>query len=771
MEWRGFLRVGVPLLFVFGLILSLPSIPGANRALELLSSGPTDYGLTTLPPILPQGIEDLTAAAGGDEGVIVAGMNSADRAIVASYDPVADTLDWSLEMPPYYAQIDRLVAGPTQVVVAGKSVGTSPVLGIYQPSSGTFRDLSDLLPTEALSIRDLIGASVPLVVSSEPAGQRLYLLNPETSSLVSVSDSRLDALTFLAGVWNGSAFYLAGESAPGALGLYVLNQDGDVIGNLTFALPDDLGTIDGLVWGPERLYLLGHRVRYGRSWATLASIDPHSGAGALLSGGLRTDFFRFHHGVWNGTHLLLHGTALIFPRLLTFTPTDGEFQYPGGLPLTDPNPVALLLFRNDLLIIRGRGQPSIARLETTGWNWEERLGIFEGPFQAIHAVIPVSDRLLLAGERGASAALGFVDVDRPAVEDLSEALHLIGVSLHGVVEDGPLLRIVGSRGGTGLLLEYNLTSHLMEDRSDRLPRPSQRLTSIVRSGDLDLLLGDETTGPVAFAYDAARNRTLDLTPKARLSFATIHGAAPLDGGFLLVGQNQFGPALAEIDPAGTGVHLIAGPLGRLYGPTGVFRAVDGSGDELLLGGQQGTRALLGAWSPTSGGYRDVSSRLPSQFGGVTHIEFAGEAYVLAGQNETGPTLAAYYPANDTAVDLSPLLPPGSVRVEGVAPLRGAIFVVTRDGSSVATISKLDVKGSSPLDLLPLPFRDVGGLLFLGIAIFVTAVLAFMVGRRRPRAAHTLPPPPPLPEIEVEPLEDYGWGYAPPDRGPPPPGFP
>lgn len=771
MEWRGFARSAVLLFVVVALVLTLPSTPGARQALEILDEGSGGYGLTELPHVLPEGILELSGAGVWQEEVLLTGLGTSGNAFLARYDPLADRLGPRVEMPAHIASIDQVTIGSQYAVLVGKSVGTSPVLGVYEFQGKTFHEVSAPLPASGEAVTLLQGGPPHILVTHQDGSPRLSVLDPGTRTLQALPP--LENVTAIRhGLWNGTALYLAGVRPTGEPALLILDASGNPLRDLSPALPGDMAVIDALVGSANHLFVIGHRGFSVTTRASLAAYDTATWASEALTGGLGADILGIPFGVWNGTALILQARTLILPKLVVYTPAERSFTIIEENGLHGRELRTMLAVGGRLLFV-GRGEsPSVGLLETASWEWQERTALFEGPYLAIHGTASVGDRLLMAGQRRTSAALGFLDPARGALEDVSDQIGLPNVVIYDLAVSGEIVFLVGVQEGQGVFYGLNATSRSWANFTKVLPRPGEAFHSIARNGPNNVLLGRDPGGVLVFLQNGEANTTWDLSAEARRYFEWIERAIAVPSGFALVGQNRQGPALAMLNPGPADLTYVGEPLGDLYGASAAFLAGDGDGGNVLLGGGWGSHdAALGLWTPATRTYRDLSAQLPAQFGRVTQILWADQVYVIVAQNQTGPRLAAYYPENRSLVDLSSLLPPGATQIDAVGRVDTGVFLVTRSGASPSKISALTLKRGSFLDLLPSVFRDPVSATVLGLVVLLVASLAFSAGRRKGAKMPEIPPPPDLPEIDLEPMEPYGWDIPPRYPPPRPPRFP
>lgn len=759
MEKRGRLRYLVPILVIGVIVLAQPNLPQASfSAFTEIRSG--EHTFRELGDLLPEGIDSLIASAPWDTGAMLLAHTNVDGPALARYNAAQGRLEGGLvSLPPYFASSGSLARSGPYLLYGGDSLGTSPVLGLYDAVSQRIDDVSDVLPAGMEHVSLIVGGDQSfLMIGHNGTGYTPGIFEPGPRSWRFLAVGAFANLTSVRhGTWNGTAFYVAGEKLGGVPALLQVDAAGVV--DLSDGLPNDMVEANHLVWTGTSLFVLGWR-HFSVPRASMAVYVPETGVTVSLTSSLRSDFTGLRSGVWNGTSLILQAEVDSVRILMAYYPANDTSLYvddvlPSGREYQD-----MIQYRESILIAGDDGSPFIGHLGLSDWSWEEKEGAFEGRFQTILHAQVAGDSVVVAGARRSSAALALVDVAAGSLEDRSGALGLADTTILGTAGDEDWLLIAGRNKTGGGLYGYSLTNGTLKDLTSKVPEGVDFGYHPSRVDGLYAIPGLGDGGSALLVYDLAADEMTDLSAQVRHYFDPPIGLAPGDDEFLIFGHNDRGPALAVLDVETMDVTPLGRQLASLYGPSGILLSGAWSGDVFLIGGTVDGRPLVGRWEPVSDAYLDLSRGVPEDFGIVTAIEWAESGFVVGGQGLDGASIGAVYPRNGSFVDLRQMLPPHYAAVSSIAAKGDEVLIVSTLAPSGISIGVLRLGESSTLlGGLPALISEPAGATVLGLSVALAAAVAYLLGRRtRPPKFQQTPLPQPYPETHLGPPEKYLDGY-------------
>ncbi len=760
MEKRGRLRYLVPILVIVVIALFQPSLPQANLAafIERLSG---DYSFRELSNLLPEGIESIAGSTTWEKGAMLVARTNADRVVLAEYNAAEGRLEGAfLALPPNYAVPRSMARSGNLLLLGGESLGTAPVLGLYDGSSRRIDDVSDVLPYEAESISLIVGGGQTfLTVIHNGTGYTPGIYEPGSRSWTSLDAGTFaDLASVTHGTWNGTVFFVAGAKLGGIPTLLQVNPGGGVV-DLSGDLPDDIEELDYLVWTGASLYLLGRRHSLEGTRASLAVYQPAVRTSTSLSSALRDDYTALRAGAWNGYTLSLLAETADARRLIAYHPANDTALYLDDILIPNSGHRDLVQYSETLLLIGGDETPFIGHLNLSDWRWEDKGEVFEGPFQTILHAEVVGGRFVVAGTRRSSGALALIDPSMNSLEDKSEVSGLDDTALIGAVGDEDWILLAGENANGGALYGYGTSNGSLQDLTPKVPQ-GMKLAPPSRIGGVYAIPGHKDGESGLLVYDRALDSMTDLGAQVQRYFDPPIGLAAGETDFLIFGNNDRGPALALLDASTLNITFLGTDLDRLYGPSGLILSASWSGNIFLIGGTIDGRPLLGAWNPAGNTYEELSREVPEDFGSITTIAWTGDGFALGGQGTEGASIGAYYPRNRAFIDLRGLLPPSYTAVNSLAARGSDILVVSTLASSSVSIGVLRLSPSSTLwDGLPSVVSEPAGAVVLGLSVTFASTVAYILGRRTKRRKVPNPPPPaPYPEVPLGPPEEYYPGY-------------
>lgn len=761
MEKRGRLRYLVPILVIIVIALVQPTLPQASLA-AFIERQAGDYSFRELRHLLPEGIESIVTSTPWETGAMLVARTDTDGLVLAKYNAAEGKLESGLQaLPPNYATPESVARSGDYLLFGGESLGTSPVLGLYDASSQQVDDVSDVLPADVERIALIVGGDQSfLTVTQNGTGYTPGIFESGSRNWRSLDVGTFANLASVAhGTWNGTTFYVVGAKAGGVPALLQVAPAGGVV-DLSDDLPDDMEEANYLVWTGASLYLLGWRHSLITSRASMAFYVPRTGVTTSLSSALRSDYTSLRSGVWNGTALIFVAEIDATQTLMAYYPAEETSLHVDDVLPPGRNYRDMVRYGESILLTGGDGTPLISQLDLSDWSWEEKEEAFEGHFQAIYHAQVAGDAFVVAGVRHSSAALAFVEPAVGSLEDRSEALDLVDTTILGTAGEKDYLLIAGQNDTGGVLYGYGFSNGSLKDLTPNVPLGVEFSSHPSRVGDLYSVPGSRDGESVLLVYDRGADRTMDLGAQVQRYFDPPIGLAAGSDNFLIFGHNDKGPALALLNGATLNVTFLGRDVARLYGPSGFILSAAWSGETFLIGGTLDGRPLLGAWNPASDTYSDLSRQIPDDFGIITTIAWMEDGFAVGGQGLGRASVGAYYPRNGSFVDLRGMLPLSYAGVNSLAARGSEVLMVSTLTSSGISIGVLRLGTSSALlGGLPAVISEPTGAIVLGLSVTLAAVVAYVIGRRtRPRKVPNMPLPPPYPEVPFGPPEEYAQSY-------------
>ncbi len=752
----------VPLILLAIFLIAPSYIPSSNLALQFSSRTLDAYSFRDLTDLLPEGLQRITAAASWGSGAVIVGQSSYGEPVLAEYDASQDALSSPLKfMPSHYTPPDAISRAGSLYLLSGRSVGTSPVLGLYDSSTSEFVDVTDVLPWDVGQIVTIIGGTGSfLLVLDNETDYRPALFSTNSRTLIPLNASWLENIAQVSGgAWDGSAFFLAGQGVSGDPALIALDPSQGSFLDLSETLPEDMERVDHLIWSQDALFILGARSLFWETKASMAVYNRSSGEMTSLTDSLRWDYSEVLMGTWNGSALILMVRGGGPETLMAYFPDNGTSLYVDGVIPTYWEYSAMIGYGEDAILLGDRGRPAAGFLETSSWYWEEREKIFEGAIKVILDVEAADGSFVLAGSRSKSAALGFLNVDNNSLDDMSNDLDVRDAAIFGVSWSGEDYLLAGSNDSSGLLYRLDPESSSLQDLTTGLPDGLDYLYDPAWNGNVYLIPGNREGKPSLLVHNPSDGMTEEVNREVQLYFNQIIRVVAYGDRFLLMGSNSQGAALATFDVEAKEIDYLGNELGELYGTDGVLTGAAWNGELLAVGGGTTSKPILGLWVPAQGIFTDHSAELPGEFGMIHHVLWTGKEFMVGGFGPRGASLGAYYVSNGTFADLSRLLPPSHSLVYGMASLEGEVLVVSAADSSNPSIGVLSLARTSDLfGNLPSILGDPVNAAILGISVALVALFAYQQGRRRRRSASPPLPTQHYPHAPFEAPGDYPEVY-------------
>jgi hypothetical protein len=767
MDARRLFRSSLPLVLLIAFSAVSPGFQGSSFALIPSEETMGDYSFQELSHLLPEGVVDIQVAAPWGNGAFIVGSRPSGDSLIVRYEPSKPKISEPLaELPPYYLGVTKVARSGSRYLIAGQSVGTSAVMGFYDASTSNFTDHTFLLPEETVTVSLLASAGSDfLVVLKNESAYAPWIFNPGSRSLSMLNAEGFQGMSDVRhATWNGSAIFIGGRWVGGDPALVILNPSNGSLEDLSSLLPGDMHRIDYLIWADDVLYILGIRYWLWTTRVSLAVYDPSSGSINSLTDADWNDYSRVQMGLWNGTSLLLlvwkntwRSIAVYHPENDTALFLDNSIPGYWSYAAMIPSGVNLLLVGNYI-------GPSMGFLEIDTWEWEETEGAFEGPYRSVYSATAADDLFVIVGGRTSTAALGLLDPAANVLDDRSDDLDIQDAVLLGAGWAGDRVLLTGVNESQGLLYTYDMTTRTVTNFSESLPREVDFLLEPAWNGGVYLIPGYEDGKVALIVFDPGDNSTKDLSHLARPYFRFVTKVVPYEDGFLILGTNDLGAAMATLDTSTERVEYLGNDLGEFYGPFSFLAGAAWDGKSFLIVGLANDGPLMGIWSPAEDTYDDLSSLLPEEFQYLSRVLWTGEEFIVGGAGGTSAALGAYYPSNKTFQDLTDILPPSYAEVGSMAWLEGEVLIVARTDSWEVAMGMLTIQRTAvgPFEGLPTFLKDPSNALILGLSVGLVAILAFLAGRRGRKPASVAPPPeepyqsPPyeVPEIYQEQRMDY-----------------
>lgn len=735
-------------------LLLLNAATPAQAVMQIADRNLEGYSFRDFTHLLPNGAARLDAATPQGDSTLLAGQTASGLAFLAEYDATGSLRSPWPSVPAHHARLTALVPHGTSFVVAGDSAGTSPILGRYDPGAAAVADLSGLLPPEVNALPLLVpGSGTTLAILENASGPQAFLLNPAAPSLQPHFMWGMENLTVVHdGVWNGSAFLLAGAWAGGQPALVAFRPGDGALTDLSDLLPNAMTRLDRLVWTGDLLYLAGRGSFVFPTRAMLALWDPSTGEVTDLTTGALREYQQITHGLWNGTAFLFLVRGIVNVAVGVHDPLD-ELSIMSNVIPPNWDYVAMAGRGQDVLLVANNVGPALGVLRPASWTWEDRTLALEGAFHLLVDATPFGESFALVGLRSTTPALGILRPDDGVMEDQSRELGLSAGAFWGVAWSGTRLLLTGENASSGILYAHDQVSGALTNLTPQIPSTVTTLYGPASNGTHVLVLGFDEAGAAALLVGPGDSVT-DLGPALRQHLLEAWAAVPYDVGFLVLGIDRRGPAALSLDPATGSFTSLGDSLLRLYGDGAVV--IDGSwnGEVILLGGLGGNGPLLGTWTPSTGFYRDLAPLLPEGLMGVQQVTWRDGGFFVAGIEEEGVALARYRPETDDMEDLTGLLPPSYGTVVSLASGPDGVVVVGLDQDFRPTLGLIvpAATGGGFFDVL-LGFLQGPGLwAIVGLSVALAAILGFMLGRRGARLAGA--------HLQEEP---YYVGYEGPER--------
>ncbi len=742
---RGFLvRLFVPVLALAALLLGPYYLTTAGPASLLGAKAPTDYAQEDFTAALPDGVGRLSAAVAGGLGPLVIGESSHGRPIIAAYDGMLTQGSPALTyLPAYYAAPDLVAQAGSFYLVAGQTLGSSPALGVYNAAKDSFADATDVLPGDVNRVEMVVGGSESfLVLARNQTALVAATLDPSGPTLTPLEVPELAAFAGLRhGVWNGSAFYLAGEGLGGEALLRVLHPSTGNGTDLSALLPEDVTRIDRLVWSGEDLYVLGALTSQWTPLASLTVYQPGAGSMASLSDTLPVDCEELLMAAWNGSALFLLARVGGLPTLLTYHPVSRTSVIHDEV-LPSSWTYRAMIPQGDVLAFLGENITPVAGvLRTDTWSWEEPREALGSAYQGIHDLETDGAGVLVSGTRASGASLARLDLVTGRLEDVGRDLNLPEGALLTITKGPYGFLLAGHNESGALLYEFDPAGGRVNDLTSLLPEEVRSVYRAAWNGRAYAIPGSASGRPYLMVYDPQTAEMEDLSRTVQRYLREVVGATSFGDSFLLFGSNDEGAAMATLTVE-TGRITYVGGLGGLYGRDGVIHSAAWSGKVFMVGGVAASRPILGLWSPGTESFRDLSAHLPADVKSVHHVAWAGRAFYAGGIRANGGALIAFVAGSEVPEDLSLLLPPAASLVSALEPSQGRILVASLESEGGPRLGALaTAQPVWPLPGLPLILRDPTSALLLGLSSVLVAVLAYQLGQRERKKEMRMPPPP------------------------------
>ncbi len=762
MGLRDLLRFSVPLIIVIAVLTAQSYLYPSSLALVVGDRTAGDHSFRDLTDLFPEGIERLTAAASWDSGAILIGLSSTGEPALAHYDVSRDNLSEPfLHLPDYFSPPELVARLGSYYLLAGDSLGTSPVLGLYDAVSTQFIDVTGALPSDVDRVVTLSSASGSFFMVLENDTALLPAsFNPGSRSLGVMEVEGFENVTRVRhSVWNGTASYLVGEWMDGSPALVAITPMNSSLLDLSDSLPGDMDRVDHLIWARDSLYILGVRNIFWNTRASFAVFNTSSQAMTSLSSLLRSDYTSLQSGAWNGTALSLMPQIGTSRTLMAYYPDSDSSVFLDGVIPSRPSYLTMVPFGEDIILPGNDELPVLGLVRTSTWEWDDREKTFDGTYRMIYDVETTDSGFAIGGVRQQSAALGMVDVNAPSLEDESDYLDLEDATIYGSAWGMNELLLAGGNESGGILYVFDPSSGLVENLTSEMPGDVDYLYDPIWGQSAYLIPGYSDGKAVVLTYDPQEGVMSDLSRQVQSYFASVFRAVAHEDLFVLLGYNDRGAALATLNAETGVVDYLGNELSDLYGSDAFLMDAAYNGEYFLVGGLAGGEALIGAWYPALEVFKDLSWKAPKGFGVVYEVVWTGDDFVLGGGGTGSASMGIYHPANETFADLSSILTPSSTLVTSMAVREGKVLVVSTIDYSRPSMGLLTIgEASSILDSLPSIIRDPANAAILALSIALAAVLAHILGRHGRRPAVALPVPPP-PGYTVGPPEDHAQEYS------------